>query len=252
MAIAARTKSLGGIAALIAVAAVWLLTSPARSTRPVPSSEPVAADCSDALRVVVLGASYAKGWAPGSAPFHMVNAGREGEESWKMLERFDQDVVQAKATHVILWGFINDVFRSPRAEIDATTERTRRTIQEMVAQARAHSIDPILATEITIRGPKTFTEAAGSRLARLLGRSSYQDFINTRVRDTNEWIRALAVTERLQLLDFERVLADADGRRAYDFAADDGSHVSTEGYQALTQYAVPRLAHYLCRPLAAR
>lgn len=235
--------------AVIVVA--WLMTSPERSAAP-PAPEPVAAACSDALRVVVLGASYAKGWTAEGAPFQVLNAGREGEESWKMLERFNQDVVQAKATHVILWGFINDVFRSPRPDIEATTARTRRTIEEMIKQARANSIEPILATEITIRGPKTFTEAAGSWLARLLGRSSYQDFINGRVKDTNAWLRTLAATEALQLLDFERVLADADGRRAYDFAADDGSHVSPAGYHALTQYAVPRLAHYLCQPPAIR
>lgn len=251
MALATRTTAMAATVAVIVVAA-WLLTSSNRSATPLPATESVAVDCSDALQVVVLGASYAKGWTAEGAPFRMLNAGREGEESWKMLERFDRDVVQAGATHVILWGFINDIFRSPRQDIDATTERTRRTIQEMVAQARAHSIEPILATEITIRGPKTFTEAAGSWLARLLGRSSYQDFINARVKETNEWIRSLAATDTLQLLDFERVLADADGRRTYQFAADDGSHVSAAGYQALTQYAVPRLAHYLCRPLATR
>ena len=77
--------------------------------------------------VVVLGASYAGGWQlEPIAGVSVVVRGVSGQQSFEVLERFERDVVSAKPRAVILWGFINDIFRAPAAEID-TGNRQRFT-----------------------------------------------------------------------------------------------------------------------------
>ena len=63
--------------------------------------------------VVILGASYAASWTLanlGGIP--IVNAGVPGQQSFEMLARFESDVVAARPRAVVLWGFINDIFRA--------------------------------------------------------------------------------------------------------------------------------------------
>lgn len=211
-------------------------------------SEPYVGNCVTTISLVVLGASYAKGWAPPAGPIRLLNAGHEGDESSRMLERFERDVVQSQPRGVILWGFINDIFRSPREQVASTVAGTRVNIMEMVKMSRAKLIEPVLATEVTVRGPNDMGEKVGHLLGRLLRKTSYQDFINGHVRETNTWIRALAASEKILLLDFEQALADVDGRRKYEFAASDGSHISQAGYGALTEVAMPLLSEHFCDP----
>ena len=60
----------------------------------------------------------------------MINRGVNGEQSFEMLKRFDSDVVATKPRAVILWGFINDVFRvapgGHDAALNAYATATRR------------------------------------------------------------------------------------------------------------------------------
>lgn len=193
--------------------------------------------------IVVIGASYAGGWKPGRAiaGSRIVNKGVEGQQSFEMLARFETDVLALKADGVIIWGFINDVFRSDRAKIDQTLKRTRESILTMVGLARKTGIVPILATEVTIRGKDGWSEAVQSMIGKMIGKQSYQDYINMHVVETNQWIRETATREGLLLLDMEAVLADPHHVRRKEFAQSDGSHISNQGYEALSKYAEDRL-----------
>lgn len=191
-----------------------------------------------AKTLVLIGASYAGGW-PSDRPvagYRMINKGVNGQQSFEMLARFERDVVALKPDAVIIWGFINDIFRSDRAQIDPTLKRTRDSIRAMVEMARKAGVTPILATEVTIRGKAGWSEALESLIGRMLGKPSYQDYVNEHVSEINHWIRELASKEGVRLLDLELVLADSQGVRRKDLSKPDGSHISAQGYEALTQY----------------
>ena len=193
--------------------------------------------------LVVLGASYAGGWDPKRpvAGYRMVNKGVSGQQSFEMLARFEGDVSGLKPDAVIIWGFINDVFRSDRAQIDQTLRRTRESMLAMVELAKKSGISPILATEVTIRTKDGWLEALESMIGRILGKSSYQDYINSHVSETNRWIRDTATRQGILLLDLGAVLADSQGTRRKEFAQPDGSHISERGYEAVTLYTEDRL-----------
>lgn len=192
--------------------------------------------------LVIIGASYAKGLNPKElAGYQVVNKGVNGEQSFEMLSRFETDVVALKPDAVLIWGFINDIFRGDATQIDQILKRTRESTAAMVAMAKKAGISPILATEVTIRGRDGLKEMAGELVAGLLGKQSYQDYVNGHVRDTNRWIREMAAREGILLLDFEAVLADPRGVRKKEFSKPDGSHISEAGYELLTHYVEERL-----------
>ncbi len=185
--------------------------------------------------VVLLGASYAKAWplaAIGSRP--VINAGIGGQRSFEMAERFERDVLAHRPHAVILWGFINDIFRAPSTAWGEALQRTRDSYRQMVDQARRHGITPIIATEVTITGPATWQERIIAPLASVLGRESYHMRVNRHVLDMNEWLREFARVSDVPLLDFQAQLAARGGERARQYAQDDGSHINAAGYQALT------------------
>lgn len=199
--------------------------------------------------LVILGASYAGGW-PSERPlagYRIINKGVNGQQSFEMLERFAQDVVALKPKAVMIWGFINDVFRSNPSEIEQTLKRTRESIQAMIDHARKSGIVPILATEVTIRGKATWSEPFETMIGKLLGKSSYQDYVNGHVLQVNRWIRDLAAREGIVLLDLERVLADQQNMRKREYALPDGSHISSQGYEVLMRYSEERLRDSLER-----
>jgi uncharacterized SAM-binding protein YcdF (DUF218 family)/lysophospholipase L1-like esterase len=196
--------------------------------------------------VVVLGASYAAGWPLQSiGDTRVINKGVSGQQSWELLERFEQDVVALSPRAVIIWGFINDVYRADRSALGDALARTQRSILAMIDRARATGIEPILATEVTIRGRLTMREDVASLVAGVLGKTSYQSYINRHVLDMNAWLREVARQRGLLLLDLQPVIAGPDGFRRRAHSAPDGSHISTAGYDALTQFAVPILRDHL-------
>jgi uncharacterized SAM-binding protein YcdF (DUF218 family)/lysophospholipase L1-like esterase len=192
--------------------------------------------------------SYAAGWqlgAFGRAP--VVNRGVGGEQSTEMLARFERDVVPLTPRAVLVWGFINDIFRAP-ADASAAATLVQSNYTRMVELSRRHGIEPILATEVTIGPKNTWSETFMGLAGALLGKTSYQDRVNGYVLSTNTWLKAFATRERLLLLDFQATLAGARGtgrRRA--FAQDDGSHITQAGYEALTRYARPLIERHLTR-----
>lgn len=200
--------------------------------------------------LVIIGASYAGGWKPQKpvAGYQIVNKGVSGQQSFEMLARFETDVVSIKPDAVIIWGFINDVFRNDRDRIDQTLKRARESLAAMVESARKAHIRPILATEVTIRGKTGFGETVGGYIGGLLGKESYQDYVNGQVIQTNRWIKDLAAREGISLLDYEAILSDRGGVRKKEFAKDDGSHITTAGYEAITEYTERQLRDCLATP----
>lgn len=198
--------------------------------------------------VVILGASYAGGWPLAQiAGVTVVNKGVSGQQSFEFLARFENDVVSLRPRCVVIWGFINDIYRAPKDQVDRALARARESYVTMVATARRHGIQPILATEVTVRSRNTITDTVMTLLGDLLGRHSYQDGINAHVLAMNAWLRDFARREQLLLLDVQPVLSETSGRRRKEHAKDDGSHISSAGYDALTRYASPLLEAHVRR-----
>jgi acyl-CoA thioesterase I len=199
--------------------------------------------------VVLLGASYAEGWSLTLPGMQVVNKGVTGQQSFELLARFDTDVTPLKPRAVIVWGFINDVFRAPEGRLDESLTRTRRSVEEIVARARQAGIEPILATEVTLRTePQTWTDTFASWIGALLGKTSYQAQVNASVLATNAWLREYAGKEGILLLDLQPVVSDAStGARLPECSAPDGSHISEEGYRRLSSHAVPLLRDHFDR-----
>ena len=195
--------------------------------------------------LLILGASYAGGWKlPPVAGRQILNRGVSGQESWEVLARFDRDALEAHPSSIILWGYINDVFRAPRDQMDKALARARGSFEQMIAKARAAGIDVIVATEVTIRPKDEWSETIASWVGWALGKQSYQDYINGHVLALNSWLRELAKREHLLLLDLEPQLSDARNVRRKEFSNADGSHITPAGYDALNAYAVPTLEQY--------
>ncbi|HET7218520.1 MAG TPA: ElyC/SanA/YdcF family protein [Vicinamibacterales bacterium] len=213
------------------------------SKEPKPTANAVAAKNPDGP-LVILGASYAGSWTVETiAGIPVVNRGVAGQQSFEVLERFERDVVPSSPRAVILWGFINDIFRAD-ADVDTALGRARESYEKMVAMSRAQGIEPILATEVTVRPPDAWSERAASLIGALMGKVSYQDRINRHVIDVNRWMADFAAKEGLLLLDFQAVLADDSGRRRREFIQDDGSHLTAAAYRAVTEYATPILEEH--------
>lgn len=191
-------------------------------------------------RIVILGASYARGWNPSDPRIEFINRGGDGQESWELLARFDRDVLADAPDAVVIWGFINDIFRAKGA-VDAAIERARASIVEMIERAQRAGIEPILATEVPIRGKGGWKDLLGSLLGPLTGKKSYQDRVNAHVRAVNDWLRGVARERNLVLLDFYAAVVDGRGQRQKAFATADGSHITKAAYDALSATALKAL-----------
>lgn len=193
--------------------------------------------------LVILGASYAGGWGindlMGCA---VLNRGVDGNQSFEMNDRFENDVIAHQPQYVLLWGFINDIFRAEPDKLDQAVSRIKDSYRDMVTKARQHGIEPVLATEVTIRGRGGLKNSIMSIVGRILGKTSYQAFINGYVISTNEWLREFASKENLKLIDFESVLANSDGSRKAPYATEDGSHITEAAYKVLSTEARRQLA----------
>lgn len=187
--------------------------------------------------VVVIGASYAKGWKMSPlAGMQVINKGVGGEQTHEMLARFEKDVIEAAPRAVIIWGHINDIFRSTPEALENKLIRSRENISNMIEKAKHKGITPILVTEITLPAGNSWSDRIGGWIGALRGKQSYQDQVNSHVIEMNQWTRAQAKAKQLTLLDFEKVLADKSGRRKPEFATEDGTHLNTQAYEALTDY----------------
>ena len=196
-------------------------------------------------RIVLIGASYTRGWnIEEIAGMKVINKGVDGNQSFEMLARFQNDVIANKPKAVLIWGFINDIHRSKRDEIQSTIVRAKESIKEMVKLSRTNGIVPILGTELTIRSADKLIENLSGLVGSLLGKESYQAYVNKHVMAVNQWIKEFARGEGILLLDFQPVLSDAKGVRKKEFATKDGSHISPEGYEKMTSYVKEKMGKY--------
>lgn len=200
-------------------------------------SESCMASDSNERVIVLIGASYAQGWNIGSiGGVPVINRGVGGQESHELLARFPHDVLAASPGQVIIWGFINDIFRSDADQVQARLTRSREDIGRMVDMARSARIQAVLVTEITMARRPGLVNVLRGWLGRLRGREAYGERVNRHVMDMNRWIRAYAEEHGVSVLDFEAVLAGPDGWRRQAYATEDGSHVTAAGYEALSDY----------------
>lgn len=195
--------------------------------------------------VVIIGASYAADWpVTNIAGVKIINKGVGGEQTDEILDRFQNDVIELKPDSVIIWGFINDIFRSQRPEMEATLSSVKHNLKEMISIARKNNIRPILATEVTISrsAPDSFIDNIKVFIAELIGKESYQKYINKNVQATNNWIKDYAQKNDIIVLDIQSVMSDKDGYRKKEYSADDGSHITKSAYAALAEFADKDLA----------
>lgn len=196
--------------------------------------------------IVLLGASYAASWPlTDVAGVPVINRGIAGQQSFELLARFDADVVSAGPRAVILWGFINDIFRGQN-DADGAIARIKDSYLQMIARARSAGIVPVLATEVTARPTsRGVTDRLMNWAATLLGKQAYQDRINLQVLAVNDWIAETGAREGLLVLQLQQITAEPGGRRLPAFAQADGSHITPAGYDHLTAYARPLLQEFL-------
>jgi len=193
--------------------------------------------------LVIIGASYAADWGRPNLPgFSVINRGVGGDETSAVRARFERDVLAAKPAAVLIWGHINNIHRAPPGEMAAVRERIKEDVRDMVKRARDSGITVYLATEVTLPEAVGFGNRVAALIGSLRGKQSYAKKINTEVIEVNHWLRAFARQQNLRLFDFERAFDDGAGFRRREFSKEDGSHISPEGYAALTRYAQEQLA----------
>lgn len=220
-------------------------TAPAPAGRPVKSATSTMNIAYPDGPIAILGASYAAGWTPVTlAGRRLSNHGIAGQVAPELAARFEQDVVPARPRAVILWGFINGFFRAPHGD-EPTRASIRDSYTALVALARRHGIEPVLATEVTVRPAASWLDRPIQWVGDVLGKVSYQDRINADVVAMNRWLSEFGDREGLLVLDFQAALSDSRGWRSRQFALPDGSHITAAGYEALTDLANPVLQRHL-------
>jgi lysophospholipase L1-like esterase len=197
--------------------------------------------------IVLLGHSHVQNWHVKSlAGFRTINRGRSGDHTQDLLERFNRDVVSNHPRAVVLWASDNDIMDAPNRDTGAATRLAEANLLKLSQMAKAHSIEPILTTELTIR-PAGYADQIAGGILRLLGRPSYQDRINSRIVEGNRRMREQAQRRHLLLLDFQRALADSSEQRRPQYAAPDGIHLTKEAYAVITAEAERTLSASLRR-----
>jgi lysophospholipase L1-like esterase len=187
--------------------------------------------------VILIGASYAAGLKMATvAGRELINKGIGGEQSFETLARFGGEVIADKPDAVILWGFINDIFRSDRNKIDKAVERVKSSYRAMIDEARKNDIIPIVATEVTMGLRPGFKEWAINLIAGIIGKTSYQEYINGHVIQVNEWLKTYAGEKGVIVLDLQPLLADDNNFRKTKYSQKDGSHINDDGYGVIKAY----------------
>jgi hypothetical protein len=193
--------------------------------------------------LVIAGASYAADWkAPQLPGYTVVNKGKGGDDTKQVLARFDAEVLALKPSAVLIWGHINNYHRAPGGDLEAAKKQAWADTQEMIRRARAQGVEVILATEVTLSEAVGFTNRVVAFINGLRGKTSYAARINEPVRAVNSLIRNYGREQGLRMLDIETLFDDGEGFRKVEYSADDGSHISAEGYAALTRYAQSQLS----------
>jgi lysophospholipase L1-like esterase len=190
------------------------------------------------MTAIIIGASYAADWpAERLAGMTIVNRGIGGQETQDMAERFGRDALEPRPDRVIIWGFVNNVFRAAPQTRDEAVERMQADYRAMLDAASAEGIDVVLVTEVPTGRVAGFKNRIASWVGALRGRQSYQEQINAHVASGNAWIREQGAERGVPVMDFEQLVMGSRGLRRAEFTTDDGSHLTPEAYAAMTRHA---------------
>lgn len=187
--------------------------------------------------IVLLGHSHVANWNVTSlAGFRTINRGRPGDHTKDLIERFERDVVSSRPRAVVVWSLDNDIMDAPNGHDAAATQVAKANLLKLIEMAKAHSIEPILTTELTIRPVGLYNQIATAILP-LFGKTPEEARVNSRIVEANTWVREQVQRRHLLLLDFQRALADSSDRRRPQYASSDGVHLTKEAYAVITAQA---------------
>jgi len=204
-------------------------------------------------RIVLFGHSHVENWKVKSlAGFRAINRGRGGDHTQDLLDRFDRDVLSDHPRAMVIWAFDNDVMDVPNPDKAAATEHAKTNLMKLIERAKAHAIEPVLTTEVTIL-PAGFSQQIAGTFLWLVGKSSIAEHVNSQIVQWNTWVREQVRRRHLLLLDIQRALADLLERRRPEYAVPDGIHLTKEAYDVITAQADATLRANLRRsPMTVR
>ena len=167
-------------------------------------------------KIVCLGDSFTYGY-PGEPKdswpqrvadvlqIEVINAGKVHQNASDLLQRFEQDVVLNDPGRVIIFAGVGDALR------EITLEEYQNNIMALVEKAESKHIKPILALPVPFPGTKSLNEAY------------------------REWELAYAKEKNIEILDFQVVLFDSEGKIITKYSSD-GRYPNKAGYQAIGDY----------------
>ncbi len=204
----------------------------------------------DVRPIVLLGSSHLASWTLSSVAGHpVVNKGIPDNQTHDYVERFERDVTALRPRAVVIWGVDNDITRAARGRTAEACWCAERNLEALVRRARAHGIEPILATELTVRPPARLSEWVGAVMGRIRGKEGYHQRVNGHLLRLNGFIRDLAQQTGARLLDLQPLVSARNGMRARRYAKLDGVRLTDGGYRAIDAYAVRCLEVWLAEPL---
>jgi len=197
--------------------------------------------------IVLFGHSHVENWKVKSlAGFRAINRGQGGDHTQDLLDRFDRDVLPDHPRAVVIWAFDNDVMDAPNRDKAAAAERAKVNLTKLIETSKAHTIEPILTTEVTIL-PAGFSQQVADTFLWLVGKPSFEERVNSQIVEWNTWVRQQVQHRHLLLLDFQRAVADSSERRRPQYAVPDGIHLTKEAYDVITAQAEATLRTNLRR-----
>ncbi len=170
-------------------------------------------------------------------PVSILNKGVPGQTVLEGLARFDRDVSQARADHLVLFFGINDACNQ-----NIPKESFRRGLQGIVDKARKHGVRTIV---MVIPNP-VLNEYIAERHR---GHPFVAD-LNAHLGAYREIIRAVARERKCGLVDLNAAINSRGGasttstsliRNEANSSSRDGVHLTPEGYQVLAELVAPAL-----------
>jgi lysophospholipase L1-like esterase len=134
----------------------------------------------------------------------VINLGINGDSTYGMLKRFEQDVTTERPDVVVIWGGINDLGAGRKPEY------VIGNLLKLYDMTRASGAEPIACTLTPLR------------------RTS------NAMRELNELLRNNCAKTRTRLADLFPQLADEDGNLKSEYS-DDGAHLTSLGYGLIAQ-----------------
>jgi lysophospholipase L1-like esterase len=173
-------------------------------------------------KIVCFGDSFTLGY-PGKAEdswpavlqtlikVEVINKGATAQPSYKLLERFDADVLAETPGRVIILAGNGDALDNNEGR---SLEDYQRDMIALINKAEASHIKPILALPLPFPG------------------------VTERIAEYRAWLQSYAAEKNIMLLDFKPTLCGDGEQLLTQYAAPDNSkYPSKEGYAAIAAYA---------------